>query len=98
MLIPLIYALAYLLVLYTCVAFGVWEVARHEKRLWASHAFIWWLILCLVVLAAGPEAYARFRVPVMPLLALYAGRGLNALLTFGRRHSLHDGPASDPTG
>ena len=97
-LIPLIYAMAYLVVLYVCVAFGVWEVARHERHLWASHAFIWWLILCLVVLAAGPEAYARFRVPVMPLLALYAGRGLNALLTFRRRRSLHDGPASDPTG
>jgi hypothetical protein len=27
------------------------------------------------IAVSGPEAYARFRVPVMPLLAVLAGRG-----------------------
>jgi hypothetical protein len=54
---------------------GVWEVVREEKARWVSHAFVGWVLLYHVLVAAGPEAYARFRVPIMPLLALYAGRG-----------------------
>jgi len=84
-LIALIYATAYLIALYVCVSFGVWGVVRTERTLLASHAFVWWVIIYLVMLAAGPEAYARFRVPVMPLLALYAGRGLKEVLPFVRQ-------------
>lgn len=84
-LIALVYATVYLIALYLCVFFGVWGVVRTERTILALHAFVWWMIIYLVVLAAGPEAYARFRVPVMPLLALYAGRGVKEVLAFVRQ-------------
>jgi len=74
-LIPLAFATTYLVLLYACALLGVWEVVREEKARWVSHAFVGWVLLYHVLVAAGPEAYARFRVPIMPLLALYAGRG-----------------------
>jgi hypothetical protein len=79
------YATAYLIALYLCVLFGVWGVVRTERTILASHVFVSWVIIYLVVLAAGPEAYARFRVPVMPLLALYAGRGLEEVVALVRQ-------------
>jgi 4-amino-4-deoxy-L-arabinose transferase-like glycosyltransferase len=92
-LIALIYATAYLVALYVCVSFGVCKVVRAERRALAPHVFVWCSIIYLVVLAAGPEAYARFRVPIMPLLALYAGRGAKDAFAFVRRRSLRAAPA-----
>lgn len=96
-LIPLVYATVYLAMFYPCVLLGVREVMRHERHLWAPHAFVWWLIAYLVVLAAGPEAYARFRVPVMPLLALYAGRGISIVFALLRQRTLRAGSTVIPS-
>ncbi len=41
----------------------------------APHVFLWAVGVYLLIMAAGPEGYARFRGPVVPILALYAGRG-----------------------
>jgi 4-amino-4-deoxy-L-arabinose transferase-like glycosyltransferase len=38
---------------------------------------------------SGPEAYSRFRVPVMPPLALLAGTGLATLVRLGRQRRAH---------
>jgi hypothetical protein len=68
----------YLAVLYFLVALGFPDTLR-DRRNWSAHAFLWWVIVYHVVVAAGPEAYARFRAPVMPFLALYAAVGVTAL-------------------
>jgi hypothetical protein len=52
-----------------------------------------------VILSAGPTAYSRFRVPVMPLLAIGAGRGWQHQLYVKARGALEThrrGPR--PTG
>ncbi len=69
-----VYSVTYLALLYTAVAWGVVTAWRGRAEL-APHLFLWGVALYLVVMAAGPESYARFRGPVMPILALYAGRG-----------------------
>ncbi len=38
------------------------------------------IIVYLVVISGGPEAYSRFRVPITPLLAVFASLGLARLL------------------
>ena len=79
-----VHALVCLLVLYAGVACAVVSVAvqwfseRQLVRL-ADHVFIWGVLLYFVVVSAGPEAHSRFRVPVMPFLALYAAVGMRAL-------------------
>jgi hypothetical protein len=73
--IPVAYGAGYLLALYACVLSGLRAIRRRERPARIEHALLWWIVVYLVVVAAGPEAYARFRVPVMPLLALYAARG-----------------------
>jgi hypothetical protein len=39
------------------------------------HLYLTGLILYLVVISAGPEANYRFRLPLVPLLAIYAATG-----------------------
>jgi hypothetical protein len=36
------------------------------------------------VLVSGPEAYARFRVPVMPFLAMLGGLGIEQVVVWIR--------------
>jgi len=42
------------------------------------------LVIYLVMLTSGPFAQYRFRVPLMPILALFAGRGLSLLWPTGK--------------
>ncbi|MEA2061783.1 MAG: glycosyltransferase family 39 protein [Thermodesulfobacteriota bacterium] len=63
-----------LLVFYGAACIGFFKAGSH--LLSASHIFILALITYLLLISGGPEAHDRFREPVMPLLALYAGFGL----------------------
>ncbi len=68
----------YLLLLYALIILGL--IARRGR--WRSVTSVHLLILCillyLIVLSAGPEAYSRFRVPLVPFLGIYAAAGLMA--------------------
>ncbi len=46
-----------------------------EITLWDLCA--WGIFLYLALIAAGPEAYHRFRVPLAPILCLYAAAALS---------------------
>jgi 4-amino-4-deoxy-L-arabinose transferase-like glycosyltransferase len=70
--------LAALLVGATLGAIALWRLhARH------SAAFFLLMIAYFVLVSAGPDAYARFRVPFAPFLALLAGIGYVATLRGG---------------
>jgi hypothetical protein len=81
-----LYALFYLLFLYVGVlAFFVSLGKRclSERRcvLPVAYLFVGGILLYFPVVSAGPEAYSRFRVPIIPFLALYAGVGISAFST-----------------
>ena len=62
-------AFAYLAVLYAGA--GGWLLLRaREITVWDLCA--WGIFLYLALISAGPEAYHRFRVPLVPILCLYA--------------------------
>ena len=61
--------LAQLLVLYTLAAIGILVLLR--ARWWFPVTLLVLPLLYLIVIA-GPEAYPRFRVPVMPAFAILA--------------------------
>jgi 4-amino-4-deoxy-L-arabinose transferase-like glycosyltransferase len=70
----LIGASGYLMLVYLGVLrFGV-DVIRGRDRC-CVHLVIALIALYLVVISAGPEAHSRFRVPVMPILCMYAAAG-----------------------
>ena len=50
-----------------CRRVGWWDVC------------MWGTLLYIVLMSAGPEAYPRFRVPIMPILALYAAKGIRSV-------------------
>ena len=67
--------LAGLLAFYAGLAYGVLLVIRRPGGLGVAHVFALGVAAYVLVVSAGPEAYARFRGPVMPVLALYAALG-----------------------
>ena len=72
--IAILYSIAYTLLLYAAVGLGCVAVLRGQTPI-APHVFLWSAVIYLLIMASGPESYARFRVPVVPILALYAGVG-----------------------
>lgn len=69
----------YLIIFYVSILHGLWQLIQTRNTSWSIHLFIWMLIMYVVIVSvsAGPEAYSRFRIPVMPLLAMYAGYGIS---------------------
>ena len=79
------FAEMHLLVLYASCTVTMWQLIRtgkiwrvKEGGLRGAHILILVSIayLFMVSISAGPEAYFRFRIPMMPLLAVYGGYGL----------------------
>lgn len=66
----------YLILIYTGIA-GWWMAVLGGQDRKRVHVLFWGVALYLVLIAAGPTAGPRVRVPVMPMLALYAAAGLN---------------------
>ena len=79
-----VYSVAYLALLYSAVGWGLVATRRRDAA-WAGLLFLGGVGLYLLVMAAGPESYARFRVPVTPILALFAGCGWDAVCSTRRR-------------
>ncbi|HOE11784.1 MAG TPA: hypothetical protein PLQ35_02765 [bacterium] len=66
----LAYSLVHIVVVYLCAGMYFYRSKRPEKWLF----FLTILYFCLF--SMGPEAYSRFRVPIMPLFCITAGLGI----------------------
>jgi hypothetical protein len=64
-------------IVYLAAGVGLWDAVRDAERRRAL--FVPLTLIAYFILTAGPEAYARFRVPVMPFIALLAGVGVHRL-------------------
>lgn len=71
------YAVLYLLALYLLVIRGVWAAWR-ENRL-RSCVLPLIALFYVAIISSGLDAYSRFRLPIMPFLALLAGHGAQAI-------------------
>jgi hypothetical protein len=63
--------------------FGLIGLALEKEFLIFSVIFM--VLIYFLVLSGGPEAYARFRVPIIPLLAIACGHGFKIALRFRRK-------------
>lgn len=86
-----LYEMAFLVALYVCALYGIWRAFRGSRAPLVSHLFACGIVVYVIALSAGPEAHSRFRVPFMPLLALYAGLGLSVLVARLRGRRARDG-------
>ena len=76
-----------LFLLYLCIVIALLclgnSACRQESEVTPSlspHFFWGTIAVYLLVVSAGPEAYSRFRIPLMPLLSVYAGFGGTRIL------------------
>lgn len=76
-----VFAVLYLLVVYVGSAYAVGSALRADRGRLAVHLFLWGTIAYMLVLSGGSMGYSRFRAPLMPLFALYAGYGLHGFWT-----------------
>ena len=88
-------ASGYLLIVYAGLAAAMWAGWRAMRRKPSlpdimPHLFLWTIILYFFAISAGPEAYSRFRIPVMPLLCVYAAYGFSTLFLRRARHQQRD--------
>jgi hypothetical protein len=63
--------LLFLGVLYT----GVWVLLKHTELWNADMALLVLTAAYVVLVSSGPEAYSRFRMPVMPIFCVLAAGG-----------------------
>ena len=78
----------FLLCMYAGFAYGLVLVWRRARGYGLAHVFAVGTAGYVLLVSAQPEANARFRTPVMPILALYAALGLTTACN-RVRHSLH---------
>lgn len=69
---------ALLLIVYACLIVSAVIVARRREML-PIHLFLLVTLVYFVAVSAGPEAYSRLRLPIEPILALYAAFALTRL-------------------
>ncbi len=74
--------LVLLVCLYAATAVGIADSFFRKDELFLLMFFLYIGYFCL--LSGGPEANARFRVPIMPLLAVAAGMGTTAATRYVR--------------
>jgi 4-amino-4-deoxy-L-arabinose transferase-like glycosyltransferase len=79
-LLTFIFALLHMFLVYTGFLIGSVQSLVKRQGLMSLFLLIG-MLFYLVLVSAGPEAYYRFRVPVTPILVLFAARGIY-LITF----------------
>jgi 4-amino-4-deoxy-L-arabinose transferase-like glycosyltransferase len=79
----LLYSVLLLAIVYSSAALGVARLMR--ERQWLLLLLLFLLIAYFVGLSAGGEANSRFRIPIVPFLAILAGTGLSALRAWRAR-------------
>jgi len=74
----------YLLMLYSGVLSWLISVFKAGK-IDSIHLFLSVIVIYFLVISAGPEGVARFRIPIMPLLALISAQGWGRRIAGGRQ-------------
>jgi hypothetical protein len=65
-----------LLAFWLATAIGVITALIADRKRLLGHAFAILTAAFVLLAAAGPEAHARLRVPIAPILSLFAGLGI----------------------
>jgi hypothetical protein len=64
------------LAFWLATVFGIVVALARDRRRLLGHAIALVTVAYVCLASAGPEAYSRFRVPIAPILSLFAGLGI----------------------
>lgn len=79
-----LFSMAYLFIVYTCAIYSLSRIIKVEGPTLIAHIFILGVISYLLIITITTCPATRFRIPIMPLITIYAGDGLNRLLIYRR--------------
>ena len=65
-----------LILCYLGFLFWILMIQNEKNHFVAANITIWCIIIYVLLVGSGGESYSRFRIPVMPFIALYGGHGL----------------------
>jgi|GEM_PF-1832835 len=89
---------AQLVFLYALAIVGTWAGIRQLGR--TRHTILFWSLIGYFLAISGPEAYPRFRVPIMPFISILAALGVRTVWrrfrTVVRSRSFGSGPVLSP--
>lgn len=71
-----LFCTSYFYIFYILVLAGIISSLRNSTMPWIEISMVL-LIVYFLIIPAAPGAYSRFRVPIIPLMTLLAGYGLN---------------------
>ena len=74
-----IFACTFLLVLYSGVLAWIYKQSTSTELSWYD-GFLWGILLYFIFISAGPEAYFRFRQPMIPILSIYSTLGWESIV------------------
>ena len=78
-----VYGGMYLVGIYGLIGFYFGQMLRlRNQKLDVGLWFLFGIVFYFVLISMGPEAYARFRVPIMPFLCIFASLGAVGLGNF----------------
>jgi 4-amino-4-deoxy-L-arabinose transferase-like glycosyltransferase len=79
-----ILVLVYLGMMYAGFIAGFISAIRDQPQNFFAHLFLAGILVYFLIVSAGPEAYARFRVPLLPVFALYASQAIRSWINLPR--------------
>ena len=82
-------ALIYLCIVYIYFFWGYGIILFQEKKSRGIHLFFLGVFLYFTILTISPQAYRRFRVPIIPLFSIYAAFGISQSFSRFFRDSSH---------
>ncbi len=74
-----IFTCTFLLALYSGVLGWIYKHSKSMELSW-DDGFLWGILLYFLFISAGPEAYFRFRQPMIPILLIYSTLGWNFIV------------------
>jgi hypothetical protein len=85
--VPFAWHVVFTILLYTFLACGLRTLWRTENPV--LHGFVALIVAYMVLAAAGADSLDRYRLPIMPFLAVYAGAGVSWVYERVTRRSGH---------
>ena len=82
--------MTHLLLIHLGGAVGLVHSLKRHNIPWKVHALAWGMAAYIILASTGYGAEARFRLPMLPALCLYAGHGL-ALVINRKKAAPDDG-------
>ena len=75
-----IYSSVYLVMIYLGIVYWIYS-SFNSNNINSADFFLWGILIYFLFISSGPEAYFRFRMPIMPILSIYSALGWEIIIS-----------------